>query len=94
MPIIQGSTFTFLVPIIAIMSLPQWNCPDSDTISNLTTTEADEIWMPRMREVSFELKLEKSMKNIFGVKLTYGGMFPGTQAKLDCHFEFRSRAPS
>lgn len=51
LPIIQGSSFTFLVPIIAIMSLPQWECPDPETIANLTVSEADELWMPRIREV-------------------------------------------
>lgn len=53
LPIIQGSTFGHLVPILAILSQPQWLCPDDNvtigTGENDTGTE--HIWQPRMREV-------------------------------------------
>ncbi|OQR78006.1 solute carrier family 23 member 2-like [Tropilaelaps mercedesae] len=51
LPIIQGSTFSFIVPIIAIMSLPQWECPSGEKIANFTNEELDALWKPRMREV-------------------------------------------
>ncbi|XP_003738546.1 solute carrier family 23 member 2 [Galendromus occidentalis] len=67
LPIIQGSTFTFLVPIIAIMSLPQWECPDPESISNLTMTEADELWMPRMREIQGAIIAASAFEFIAGL---------------------------
>ncbi|PVD30288.1 hypothetical protein C0Q70_09552 [Pomacea canaliculata] len=37
LPILQGSTFSFLVPTFAILSLPRWKCPASNTtISELS----------------------------------------------------------
>lgn len=41
LPVIQGSTFAHLVPILAVLSLPQWQCH-----------EGDNDWKARMREVS------------------------------------------
>ena len=29
LPVIQGSQAAFLTPIIALMELPKWRCPDS-----------------------------------------------------------------
>ena len=29
LPIVQGGTFSFLTPTIAILSLPQWQCPST-----------------------------------------------------------------
>nr|XP_021001893.2 solute carrier family 23 member 2 isoform X2 [Parasteatoda tepidariorum] len=51
LPIVQGSSMAFLVPIFAIMNLPEWQCPPMDLNSTLTIEERREIWMPRMREV-------------------------------------------
>lgn len=36
---VQGGTFSFLTPTIAILSLPQWTCP-SDPQSTMTPTPA------------------------------------------------------
>lgn len=55
LPIIQGSSFAFIVPIIAILALPQWECPAPEVVANLTTEEVDDLWKPRMREVSANL---------------------------------------
>ncbi|XP_022696845.1 solute carrier family 23 member 1-like isoform X2 [Varroa jacobsoni] len=51
LPIVQGSTFSFLVPIIAILSLPKWECPSPEELVNRTHEEVDDLWMPRMREI-------------------------------------------
>ncbi|XP_064455241.1 solute carrier family 23 member 2-like isoform X2 [Ornithodoros turicata] len=52
LPVIQGSTFAHLVPILAVLSLPRWQCPEDvflESGGNGTSTE--HLWQPRMREI-------------------------------------------
>ncbi|KFM74638.1 Solute carrier family 23 member 2, partial [Stegodyphus mimosarum] len=52
LPIVQGSSMAFLVPILAILHLPEWQCPDvGNQTTILTNKEWDYVWMSRMREV-------------------------------------------
>lgn len=51
LPIIQGGTFSLLVPTFAILSLPEWQCPDKEVIANMTYEDKTELWQTRMREV-------------------------------------------
>lgn len=64
LPIVQGGTFSFLTPTIAILSLPQWKCPTppptpttagANFSVNMTTqpptTDYTDAWKPRMREI-------------------------------------------
>ncbi|GFX65684.1 hypothetical protein TNCV_4093771 [Trichonephila clavipes] len=60
LPIVQGSSMGFLVPIIAILNLPEWECPERNPNITLTQDEAAEIWMPRMREVE---NIKKPLKS-------------------------------
>lgn len=73
----QGTTFTFLIPIIAILSLPQWKCPtDEQIIANrlgnstfsteVTPAEYDEVWMVRMREVQGSIIMGSFFEMIIG----------------------------
>jgi hypothetical protein len=32
LPIVQGGTFSFLAPTIALLTLPKWKCPESPKI--------------------------------------------------------------
>ncbi|KAK2139281.1 hypothetical protein LSH36_1893g00007, partial [Paralvinella palmiformis] len=58
LPILQGGTFSFLVPTFAILSLPKWQCQKvvantNITLYNGTTMEPfdeDEQWHSRIRE--------------------------------------------
>jgi nucleobase transporter 1/2 len=49
LPIIQGSSFSFIVPSLAILGLPQWQCPAS--LDGLTDDEKTELWQVRIREI-------------------------------------------
>ena len=49
LPIIQGSSFSFIVPSLAILGLPQWQCPS--TLEGLSDAQKTEIWQLRMREI-------------------------------------------
>jgi len=51
LPIVQGGTFSFLVPTFAILSLPEWKCPSSEAMANMTYEDKTELWQLRMREI-------------------------------------------
>ena len=51
LPIVQGGTFSFLVPTFAILSLPEWKCPSPEAIGNMTYEDKTELWQLRMREI-------------------------------------------
>ncbi|KAF8785930.1 Solute carrier family 23 member 1 like protein [Argiope bruennichi] len=51
LPIVQGSSMAFLVPLLTILHLPEWKCPEKNSNMSLTPDQTAEIWMPRMREV-------------------------------------------
>ncbi|CAL8069625.1 unnamed protein product [Orchesella dallaii] len=48
LPIVQGSSISYLLPSLAIMSLPKWKCPNLDGMSPAEKTEE---WQVRMREI-------------------------------------------
>ncbi|KAH6948885.1 hypothetical protein HPB50_026693 [Hyalomma asiaticum] len=63
LPIIQGCSVTFLVPILATMALPEWRCPTEEELiaardpdSGITGPATDEewtaVWQIRMSEIS------------------------------------------
>uniref|UniRef100_A0A7G3B8Z5 Putative xanthine/uracil transporter n=1 Tax=Lutzomyia longipalpis TaxID=7200 RepID=A0A7G3B8Z5_LUTLO len=52
LPIVQGGTISFLVPTLAILHLPQWQCPDKEAMSAMSFDEKEELWQVRMRELS------------------------------------------
>ncbi|CAI5785830.1 solute carrier family 23 member 1-like [Podarcis lilfordi] len=54
LPILQGGTFAFLTPTLAMLSLPRWKCPEwTQNSSSLDTSSPDfvETWQERMREL-------------------------------------------
>nr|XP_003221103.1 PREDICTED: solute carrier family 23 member 1 isoform X1 [Anolis carolinensis]XP_016849220.1 PREDICTED: solute carrier family 23 member 1 isoform X1 [Anolis carolinensis]XP_016849221.1 PREDICTED: solute carrier family 23 member 1 isoform X1 [Anolis carolinensis]XP_016849222.1 PREDICTED: solute carrier family 23 member 1 isoform X1 [Anolis carolinensis] len=54
LPILQGGTFAFVTPTLAMLSLPQWQCPawtQNATLVNATSPIFIEVWQTRMREV-------------------------------------------
>ncbi|XP_037029849.1 solute carrier family 23 member 1 [Bradysia coprophila] len=52
LPLVQGGTISFLVPTLAILSLPEWKCPNPDEMAKMTELEKTEVWQIRMRELS------------------------------------------
>ncbi|XP_051580560.1 xan_ur_permease domain-containing protein [Myxocyprinus asiaticus] len=52
LPIIQGGTFTLLVPSMALLSMPEWTCPAWTQNSSLVNTSSPEfihVWQSRMQ---------------------------------------------
>eukprot|EP00090_Calanus_glacialis_P008365 TRINITY_DN16685_c0_g1_i3.p1 TRINITY_DN16685_c0_g1~~TRINITY_DN16685_c0_g1_i3.p1 ORF type:complete len:575 (-),score=125.95 TRINITY_DN16685_c0_g1_i3:271-1995(-) len=72
LPIIQGGTFSFLVPTIAILSLPELQCPTGlmDGTSEFSSEEKEEIWHIRMREIQGAI----CVASIFQLVIGYTGL--------------------
>ncbi|XP_073477891.1 solute carrier family 23 member 1-like [Aquarana catesbeiana] len=54
LPILQGGTFAFLTPSLAMLSLPRWRCPEwtqNASLVNATSPEFIDVWQSRIREV-------------------------------------------
>ncbi|XP_044136436.1 solute carrier family 23 member 2-like isoform X3 [Bufo gargarizans] len=55
LPILQGGTFSLITPTLAILSLPQWKCKNSEAFTfngtgNFSVNNT-EHWQPRIREI-------------------------------------------
>lgn len=87
LPVIQGATFTFLVPTLAILSLPQWQCPTdfqiiatrprNSTFRNWRTVadeEYTEVWESRMREVQGAIIMSSLVEVVIGLTGVMGFM--------------------
>ncbi|CAH3157966.1 unnamed protein product [Porites evermanni] len=76
LPIVQGGTFSFLTPTIAILSLPKWQCPsssaptmaptDANVSTNLPTTVFTDAWKPRMREIQGAIMVAAMFQILIG----------------------------
>nr|XP_015208735.1 PREDICTED: solute carrier family 23 member 1-like isoform X2 [Lepisosteus oculatus] len=54
LPILQGGTFSFLAPSLAVMSMPKWKCPawtHNASLVNTSSPEYIEVWQSRIREL-------------------------------------------
>ncbi|XP_059051571.1 solute carrier family 23 member 2 [Achroia grisella] len=52
LPIVQGGTISFLVPTLAILGLPAWQCPTTEALAAMTDAERRTVWTTRMCELS------------------------------------------
>ncbi|XP_040019285.1 solute carrier family 23 member 2 [Gasterosteus aculeatus] len=77
LPILQGGTFSFITPTLAILALPKWQCPapkDSVTaptpLQNSTglpeNDNSDEVWMSRMREIQGAILVSSLLQIVLG----------------------------
>ncbi|XP_012278725.1 solute carrier family 23 member 2 isoform X2 [Orussus abietinus] len=70
LPLIQGGTISFLVPTLAILSLPQWKCPAPEILNAMSMNDRTELWQIRMRELSGAI----SVSALFQVIIGFGGI--------------------
>lgn len=70
LPLVQGGTISFLVPTLAILSLPQWKCPPPEILNELSSANRTEIWQIRMRELSGAI----AVSSLFQVIVGFGGI--------------------
>ncbi|XP_023325938.1 solute carrier family 23 member 2 [Eurytemora carolleeae] len=60
LPIIQGGTFTFIVPTLALLNLDKWTCKETDPV------DPQEYWQLRMREVQGAIIVSSLLQVIIG----------------------------
>lgn len=63
----QGGSFSFLVPTLAIMNLPQWKCPSAELIAGMSPEDKTELWQVRMREIQGAIIFASLFQVIFAV---------------------------
>ncbi|XP_061679056.1 solute carrier family 23 member 1 [Syngnathoides biaculeatus] len=77
LPILQGGTFSFITPALAILALPKWQCPaphgptvlsGHNGTSPIQVTESrDEVWMSRMREIQGAILVSSLVQIMLGL---------------------------
>lgn len=65
LPIVQGGTFSFLVPTIAILTSGYASC-QSLPLQNMTESERQEVWQVRMREVQGAIIVSSLLQVVLG----------------------------
>ncbi|KAK7586119.1 hypothetical protein V9T40_003995 [Parthenolecanium corni] len=66
LPLVQGGTISFLIPTLAILSQPQWQCPPKEVLESMSPANQTETWQLRMREVSGAIILSASVQMFMG----------------------------
>ncbi|XP_053407071.1 solute carrier family 23 member 2-like isoform X2 [Mercenaria mercenaria] len=67
--IVQGGSHVFIAPIVAMMTLDKWRCPETDDRSLNGTAQVmdiDEIWQSRMREIQGNLIVASITQLVLG----------------------------
>ncbi|KAL0127507.1 hypothetical protein PUN28_003055 [Cardiocondyla obscurior] len=70
LPLVQGGTISFLVPTLAILNLPQWQCPAPEILAQMSYENRTELWQIRMRELSGAI----ATSALFQVIIGFGGI--------------------
>ncbi|XP_011867071.1 PREDICTED: solute carrier family 23 member 2 [Vollenhovia emeryi] len=70
LPLVQGGTISFLVPTLAILNLPQWQCPEPEILVQMSHENRTELWQIRMRELSGAI----AVSALFQVIIGFGGI--------------------
>lgn len=78
MPLVQGGTISFLVPTLAILNLPQWQCPAPEVFEQMSHENRTELWQIRMRELSGAI----AVSALFQVIIGFGGTRPSCNHRI------------
>lgn len=74
LPLIQGASFGFLIPFLAMADLPENRCPTPEVMANMTRDEYDEVWTTRMRVIQGSILLGGLAEMLVGVFGLMGAM--------------------
>ncbi|KAM5171988.1 solute carrier family 23 member 1-like [Mantella aurantiaca] len=70
LPILQGGTFSLITPTLAILSLPQWKCQESEILLYNATENFSanytESWQSRMREIQGAIIVASLLQLLLG----------------------------
>uniref|UniRef100_A0AAR2JUE4 Uncharacterized protein n=1 Tax=Pygocentrus nattereri TaxID=42514 RepID=A0AAR2JUE4_PYGNA len=70
LPILQGGTFTFITPALAILALPKWKCPEvaaNATAESASITDPEEVWKVRMCEIQGAILVASVLQVMLGL---------------------------
>ncbi|XP_060741910.1 solute carrier family 23 member 2 [Tachysurus vachellii] len=75
LPILQGGTFTFITPTLAILALPKWQCPKGSaltpdlnaTVASVSRLDPEEVWKMRMREIQGAILVASLLQVVLGL---------------------------
>lgn len=67
LPLIQGASFGFLIPFLAMADLPENKCPAPEVLANMTKIEYDEVWTTRMRVIQGSILLGGFVEILVGM---------------------------
>ncbi|XP_011233548.1 solute carrier family 23 member 2 isoform X4 [Ailuropoda melanoleuca] len=69
LPILQGGTFAFVAPSLAMLSLPAWKCPEwtlNASLVNTSSPEFTEEWQKRIRELQGAIMVASCVQMVVG----------------------------
>uniref|UniRef100_UPI00398F12F5 xan_ur_permease domain-containing protein n=1 Tax=Pristiophorus japonicus TaxID=55135 RepID=UPI00398F12F5 len=69
LPILQGGTFAFLTPTMAMLSLPQYKCPEwtyNKTLVHTNDSIFIEVWQTRLREIQGAIMVAACFQIVVG----------------------------
>lgn len=69
LPILQGGTFGFVAPSLAMLSLPAWRCPEwtlNASQVNISSPEFTEEWQKRIRELQGVIMVASCVQMLVG----------------------------
>ncbi|CAO2603167.1 Solute carrier family 23 member 2 [Lemmus lemmus] len=69
LPILQGGTFSFVAPSLAMLSLPAWKCPEwtlNASQVNTSSPEFTEEWQKRIRELQGAIMVASCVQMLVG----------------------------
>lgn len=55
-----------MVPVLAILNLPQWKCPSEQIMKQMTADDKIELWQVRMREISGAIAISAIVQLVIG----------------------------
>ena len=74
LPIIQGGTFSFFVPTIAILKTNFEDCSVAMQ-QNMTSSEIEEVWQVRMREIQGAIAVSAIFQVVIGFTGNFSAFF-------------------
>uniref|UniRef100_A0A3Q3VVH2 Solute carrier family 23 member 1 n=1 Tax=Mola mola TaxID=94237 RepID=A0A3Q3VVH2_MOLML len=69
LPILQGGTFSLLTPAMAMLSMPEWECPawtQNATLVNTSSPVFIEVWQSRLRTLQGSIMVASLLQMVVG----------------------------
>jgi nucleobase transporter 1/2 len=64
---VQGGTISLLVPTLAVLNLPELQCPEPEVLEEMSFENRTELWQSRMRVLSGAISVAAIIQVIIGL---------------------------